>query len=89
MSERRNWKMDIDELKATPDPILRTLLELMSEYVAEDSARQLPSGSRNSELAAEIAKRRGWKLCPLKESNLHPDDILGVPHLTEKDGGER
>ena len=78
-----------EEEERTPDPVLRTLIELLSEYVAEDSARQLPSGSGKSELAAEIAKRRGWKLYPLKESNLHPDDILGVPHLTEKDGGER
>ena len=77
-----------EEEKRTPVPVLRILLKLMSEYVAEDSARQLPSGSGKSELAAEIAKRRGWKLRLLKESNLHPDAILGVPYLTEEGGEE-
>ena len=77
-----------EEERPSSRAVRRTLLELMSEWTAENSARQLPSGSGKSELATEIAKTRGWKLRPLRESDLHPDDILGRAYLTEEGGEE-
>ena len=43
------------------DAVFRTLLTLVSEYVAEDSAQQLPSGSGKGGIAEAIAESRGWE----------------------------
>jgi|TARA_R110000824_G_scaffold22511_10_gene82326 hypothetical protein len=61
------------------DAVFRTLLTLVSEYVAEDSAQQLPSGSGKGGIAEAIAESRGWEKFPKVESDLSPAD----------DGGER